>query len=169
VDASGMVLGRLASHIASVIRGKNKPHFTPHLDVGDFVVVVNAEKVLLTGKKAEIKTYSHYTGYPGGLKQEVFSSLLRRRPERIIEFAVWGMLPHTRLGKKQFKKLKVYRGEQHPHKAQNRKLWLSNPQPVECCVKANFIATASVGFSESPGRIIRAGELIRITDKNFCF
>jgi large subunit ribosomal protein L13 len=118
VDASSMVLGRLASHIAAVIRGKNKPSFTPHLDVGDFVVVVNAEKVLLTGKKADIKTYSHYTGYPGGLKQEIFSSLLRRRPERIIEFAVWGMLPHTRLGKKQFKKLKVYRGEQHPHQAQ---------------------------------------------------
>ena len=118
VDANGMVLGRLATHIASVIRGKNKPTFTPHLDVGDFVVVVNAEKVLLTGKKADIKTYSHYTGYPGGLKQEVFSSLQRRRPERIIEYAVWGMLPHTRLGKKQFKKLKVYRGEQHPHQAQ---------------------------------------------------
>ncbi len=118
VDASGMVLGRLATRIASVLRGKNKPQFTPHLDVGDFVVVVNAEKVRLTGKKAGIKMYSHHTGYPGGLKQEVFSDLQRRKPERIIEYAVWGMLPHSRLGKKQFTKLKVYRGANHPHKAQ---------------------------------------------------
>ncbi|MDZ7290655.1 MAG: 50S ribosomal protein L13 [candidate division KSB1 bacterium] len=118
VDASGLVLGRLASQIATVLRGKHKPHFTPHMDVGDFVVVINAEKVILTGKKADIKIYSHYTGYPGGLRQEVFSDLQRRRPERIVEYAVWGMLPHTRLGKKQFKKLKVYRGQQHPHAAQ---------------------------------------------------
>ncbi|MGH7596524.1 MAG: 50S ribosomal protein L13 [bacterium] len=118
VDANGMVLGRLATKIASVLRGKNKPQFTPHLDVGDFVVVVNADKVRLTGKKADIKMYSHYTGYPGGLKQEVFSNLLRRKPERIIENAVWGMLPHSRLGKKQFTKLKVYRGTNHPHQAQ---------------------------------------------------
>ncbi len=118
VDASEMVLGRLATRIASILRGKNKPQFTPHLDVGDFVVVVNAEKVRLSGKKADIKTYSHYTGYPGGLKQEVFADLLRRKPEKIIEFAVWGMLPRTRLGRKQFKKLKVYRGANHPHKAQ---------------------------------------------------
>jgi large subunit ribosomal protein L13 len=118
VDANGMVLGRLATKIASVLRGKNKSQFTPHLDVGDFVVVVNADKVRLTGKKAEIKTYSHHTGYPGGLKQEVFSDLLRRKPEKIIESAVRGMLPHSRLGQKQFKKLKVYRGANHPHKAQ---------------------------------------------------
>jgi large subunit ribosomal protein L13 len=118
VDASAMVLGRLATRIAGVLRGKNKPQFTPHLDVGDFVVVVNADKVRLTGKKAEIKTYSHHTGYPGGLKQEVFSDLLRRKPEKIIESAVRGMLPHSRLGQKQFKKLKVYRGANHPHKAQ---------------------------------------------------
>jgi large subunit ribosomal protein L13 len=118
VDASGMVLGRLATQIASVLRGKTKPQFTPHLDAGDFVIVVNAEKVILTGKKAGIKTYSHYTGYPGGLKQELFADLQRRKPERIIEYAVWGMLPHSRLGKKQFKKLKVYRGPAHPHGAQ---------------------------------------------------
>ncbi|MCG3118801.1 MAG: 50S ribosomal protein L13 [bacterium] len=118
VDASDMVLGRLATKIATVLRGKNKPQFTPHLDTGDFVVVVNAEKVRLTGKKAEIKTYSHYTGYPGGLKQDVFSTLQRRHPERIIEYAVWGMLPHSRLGKQQIKKLKVYRGAAHPHQAQ---------------------------------------------------
>lgn len=118
VDASDMVLGRLATKIATVLRGKNKPQFTPHLDTGDFVVVVNAEKVRLTGKKADIKTYSHYTGYPGGLKQDVFSTLQRRHPERIIEYAVWGMLPHSRLGKQQIKKLKVYRGAAHPHHAQ---------------------------------------------------
>lgn len=118
VDASDMVLGRLATKIATVLRGKNKSQFTPHLDTGDFVVVVNAEKVRLTGKKADIKTYSHYTGYPGGLKQDVFSTLQRRHPERIIEYAVWGMLPHSRLGKQQIKKLKVYRGAAHPHHAQ---------------------------------------------------
>ncbi len=118
VDASGLVLGRLATKIATVLRGKNKPQFTPHLDVGDFVVVVNAEKVRVSGKKADIKTYSHYTGYPGGLKQQVFSDVQRRHPERIIEYAVWGMLPHSRLGKQQFKKLKVYRGAAHPHQAQ---------------------------------------------------
>ena len=118
VDASGQVLGRLATKIATVLRGKNKPQFTPHLDVGDFVVVVNAEKVRVSGKKADIKTYSHHTGYPGGLKQQVFSDLQRRHPERIIEYAVWGMLPHSRLGKQQIKKLKVYRGTAHPHQAQ---------------------------------------------------
>jgi len=118
VDAGGQVLGRLATKIATVLRGKNKPQFTPHLDVGDFVVVVNAEKVRLTGKKADIKTYSHYTGYPGGLKQEVFSDVQRRHPERLVEWAVWGMLPHSRLGKQQIKKLKVYRGVAHPHQAQ---------------------------------------------------
>jgi large subunit ribosomal protein L13 len=118
VDASGQVLGRLATKIATVLRGKNKPQFTPHLDAGDFVVVVNAEKVRVSGKKADIKTYSHYTGYPGGLKQQVFSKVQRRHPERIIEYAVWGMLPHSRLGKQQFKKLKVYRGAAHPHQAQ---------------------------------------------------
>ncbi|MDZ7362458.1 MAG: 50S ribosomal protein L13 [candidate division KSB1 bacterium] len=118
VDASGQVLGRLATKIATVLRGKNKPQFTPHLDVGDFVVVVNAEKVRVSGKKADIKTYSHYTGYPGGLKQQVFSEVQRRHPERIIEYAVWGMLPHSRLGRQQFKKLKVYRGAAHPHQAQ---------------------------------------------------
>jgi large subunit ribosomal protein L13 len=118
VDASGQVLGRLATKIATMLRGKNKPQFTPHLDVGDFVVVVNAEKVRVSGKKADIKTYSHYTGYPGGLKQQVFSDIQRRHPERIIEYAVWGMLPHSRLGRQQFKKLKVYRGPAHPHQAQ---------------------------------------------------
>ena len=118
VDASGLVLGRLATKIATVLRGKNKPQFTPHLDGGDFVVVINAEKVRLTGKKADIKTYSHYTGYPGGLKQEVFSDVQRRHPERLVEWAVWGMLPHSRLGKQQIKKLKVYRGTAHPHQAQ---------------------------------------------------
>jgi large subunit ribosomal protein L13 len=118
VDASGKVLGRLATKIATMLRGKNKPQFTPHLDAGDFVVVVNADKVVVSGKKAGIKTYSYYSGYPGGLKQEVFADVQRRHPERIIEWAVWGMLPHSRLGRQQFKKLKVYRGAAHPHQAQ---------------------------------------------------
>ena len=128
VDANGMVVGRLATQIASILRGKTKPHFTPHLDVGDFVVIINAEKVILTGKKATIKTYSHYSGYPGGLKQETFAALQKRLPERIIENAVWGMLPHSRLGKRQFKKLKVYRGSKHPHNAQK-------PEPLNLNVK----------------------------------
>jgi large subunit ribosomal protein L13 len=127
VDASGMVVGRLATRIAGILRGKNKPHFTPHLDTGDFVIVINAEKVVLTGQKANIKTYTHYTGYPGGLKQESFAALQRRMPQRIIENAVWGMLPHSRLGKKQFKKLKVYRGPAHPHSAQKPEALRAQP------------------------------------------
>ena len=118
IDASGKVLGRLASRIAQILRGKHKPQFTPHLDTGDHVIVVNAEKVMLTGKKAGIKTYAHHTGYPGGLKEEKFADVLKQKPERIIEMAVKGMLPHNRLGRRLFTKLKVYAGSQHPHAAQ---------------------------------------------------
>ena len=118
VDASDMVLGRLATRIARVLRGKHKPSFTPHLDVGDHVIVINAAKVRLTGKKSSSKIYSHHSGYPGGLKQESFADLLQRKPERIIEIAVKGMLPHNRLGRRLFRKLKVYAGDQHPHAAQ---------------------------------------------------
>lgn len=118
IDASGLVLGRLASRVASILRGKDKPLFTPHLDVGDFVVVINAEKVRLTGKKLDDKIYYHHTGYPGGLRSITAGKLLKNKPEEVIKKAVWGMLPKGRLGRSMIKKLKVYRGEDHPHKAQ---------------------------------------------------
>ena len=119
VDAKGQTLGRLASEIANVLRGKNKPSFTPHLDTGDFVIVVNAEKIEVSGKKASQKLYRRHSGRPGGMKIEKFETLRDRIPERIIEQAVKGMLPHNSLGRQQFKKLKVYKGSQHPHDAQN--------------------------------------------------
>ena len=119
VDAEGQTLGRLASEIANVLRGKNKPSFTPHLDTGDFVIVVNAEKIEVSGKKASQKLYRRHSGRPGGMKIEKFENLRDRIPERIIEQAVKGMLPHNSLGRQQFKKLKVYKGSEHPHDAQN--------------------------------------------------
>ena len=119
VDAQNKTLGRLATEIANVLRGKNKPSFTPHLDTGDFVIVINAEKVEVSGKKASQKLYRRHSGRPGGMKVEKFESLQERIPERIIEQAVKGMLPHNSLGRQQFKKLKVYKGEEHPHTAQN--------------------------------------------------
>ena len=119
VDAEGQTLGRLASAIANVLRGKNKPSFTPHLDTGDFVIVVNAEKIEVSGKKASQKLYRRHSGRPGGMKIEKFETLKDRIPERIIEQAVKGMLPHNSLGRQQFKKLKVYKGPEHPHDAQN--------------------------------------------------
>ena len=119
VDAQNKTLGRLATEIANVLRGKNKPSFTPHLDTGDFVIVINAEKVEVSGKKASQKLYRRHSGRPGGMKVEKFESLQERIPERIIEQAVKGMLPHNSLGRQQFKKLKVYKGEEHPHAAQN--------------------------------------------------
>jgi len=119
VDAEGQTLGRLASEIANVLRGKNKPSFTPHLDTGDFVIVVNAEKIEISGKKASQKLYRRHSGRPGGMKIEKFENLRDRIPERIIEQAVKGMLPHNSLGRQQFKKLKVYKGSTHPHDAQN--------------------------------------------------
>ena len=119
VDAEGQTLGRLASEVANVLRGKNKPTFTPHLDTGDFVIVVNAEKIEVSGKKASQKLYRRHSGRPGGMKIEKFDTLRDRIPERIIEQAVKGMLPHNSLGRQQFKKLKVYKGSEHPHDAQN--------------------------------------------------
>ena len=119
VDAEGQTLGRLASEIANVLRGKNKPSFTPHLDTGDFVIVVNAEKIEVSGKKASQKLYRRHSGRPGGMKIEKFETLRDRIPERIIEQAVKGMLPHNSLGRQQFRKLKVYKGAEHPHNAQN--------------------------------------------------
>lgn len=119
IDAEGKVLGRLATQIAMILRGKNKPQYTPNSDCGDFVVVINADKVQLTGNKADHKTYYRHTGYNGGLKAESFRTAMEKHPEKVIERAVRGMLPKTTLGRKQFAKLKVYAGSEHPHAAQN--------------------------------------------------
>ena len=124
VDAEGQVLGRLATRVATVLRGKHKPTFSPHLDVGDHVVVINAEKVQLTGRKLKNKLYQWHTGYIGGLKEVNAETMLRTHPDRVIEWAVEGMLPKNRLGRAMAKKLKVYRGAEHPHDAQQ-------PQPLE--------------------------------------
>lgn len=118
IDASEQRLGRLATEIALILRGKNKATFTPHLDTGDFVVVINAEKVLVTGKKPAQKLYRRHSGRPGGMKTETFSQLQARLPERILEHAVKGMLPKNSLGRQLFTKLKVYKGPNHPHQAQ---------------------------------------------------
>lgn len=118
VDAAGQRLGRLASEIARVLRGKNKPTYTPHLDAGDFVIVINAEQVAVTGKKRSQKLYRRHSGRPGGMKTETFAQLQSRLPERIIEQAVRGMLPKNSLGRDLFTKLKVYKGPNHPHQAQ---------------------------------------------------
>ncbi len=118
VDADGRVLGRLASQVAAVLRGKHKVIFTPHLDTGDFVIVVNASKVRLTGRKLEQKVYRHFTGYPGGLREITAGKLLQTRPERAIESAVRRMLPGGPLGRRMLRKLKVYAGAEHPHAAQ---------------------------------------------------
>ncbi|MBW2058178.1 MAG: 50S ribosomal protein L13 [Deltaproteobacteria bacterium] len=124
VDASGKVLGRLASRLAMVLRGKTKPIYTPHVDTGDYVVVINAEKILLTGRKMENKVYYRHSGYPGGLKSTTARALLDTKPEKLLKKAVKGMLPKNPLGRKMFKKLKVYKGPDHPHQAQQ-------PQPLE--------------------------------------
>lgn len=124
VDARGKVLGRLATEVAMVLRGKRKPQFTPHVDTGDFVIVVNAEKVLLTGKKLKQKMYYRASGYPGGLKATAAGALLKSHPERLIQHAVRGMLPKTKLGDAVYRKLKVYAGGKHPHEAQK-------PVPLE--------------------------------------
>jgi large subunit ribosomal protein L13 len=118
VDADGQVLGRLATRVATILRGKHKSTFTPHLDVGDHVVVVNAEKIHVTGRKRTDKTYRWHSGYIGGLREVPFDKMIRSHPERVIEWAVQGMLPKNRLGRAMAKKLKVYRGSEHPHEAQ---------------------------------------------------
>ncbi len=119
VDASGKTLGRLSTVVADTLRGKRKPIYTPNIDTGDFVVVVNAEKIVVTGKKAEQKTYWRHSGYPGGIKGESYERLLARRPAEIVRKAVKGMLPHNKLGAAQLRKLKVYAGPEHPHEAQH--------------------------------------------------
>ncbi len=118
VDATGQTLGRLATRIADALRGKHKPTYTPHIDTGDFVIVVNAEKISVTGNKRTDKRYYRHSGYPGGLRSRSFEEMLERRPEEIIRLAVKGMLPRNRLARKQLTKLKVYAGPDHPHQAQ---------------------------------------------------
>lgn len=118
IDAEGEILGRLATKIANILRGKNKPEYTPHVDTGDFVVVINAEKIKVTGKKETDKIYYHHTGYPGGLKSASFNELMAKDPTLALEKAVKGMLPHNTLGDEQFQKLKIYAGSEHPHAAQ---------------------------------------------------
>jgi large subunit ribosomal protein L13 len=124
VDATGQTLGRLATQIADALRGKRKPEYTPHVDVGDFVIVVNAEKISVSGNKREEKRYYRHSGYPGGLRSRSLGEMLARRPEEVIRLAVKGMLPRTRLGRAQLRKLKVYAGPDHPHAAQQ-------PEPME--------------------------------------
>ena len=124
VDASGRTLGRLATQIADALRGKRKPTYTPHVDVGDFVVVINAEKIRVTGKKLEDKRYWRHSGYPGGIRSRTLGELLEHRPEEVIRKAVKGMLPRNRLARQQLRKLKVYAGPEHPHVAQK-------PVPME--------------------------------------
>ena len=124
LDAEGQVLGRLAVKVADILRGKNKPTFTPHLDCGDYVIVVNADKVRLTGRKETQKVYQNHSGYMGGLKEHTADHIRSHDPTRLVRDAVWGMLPKGRLGRAQFRKLKVYAGSEHPHEAQR-------PQKVE--------------------------------------
>ncbi len=123
VDADGKSLGRVAVEVASILRGKHKPEFTPHVDCGDFVVIVNADKVKLTGRKESNKIYYRHSGFPHGFKQENAASLRQRRPTALIERAIKGMLPHTRLGRQQYTKLKVYVGPEHPHIAQKPQVY----------------------------------------------
>jgi large subunit ribosomal protein L13 len=124
VDASNQILGRVASRVAHLLRGKHKPTFTPNIDGGDFVVVINADKVKVTGKRPMLKQYFHYTGYPGGATWESFRDLMKKHPEKVFTHAVKGMIPHNRLGRRMIMKLKVYSGPDHPHKAQK-------PEPVK--------------------------------------
>jgi len=124
VDAEGVTLGRLASQVARIIEGKHKPMYSPHVDCGDYVIVVNAQKIRVTGDKMTEKKYQRHSLYPGGFKEESLRDLLARRPERVIRDAVWGMIPHGRLGRRMIKKLKVYGGPEHEHGAQK-------PQPLE--------------------------------------
>ena len=119
VDAEGKHLGRLAAEIAKILRGKNKVQYTPHVDVGDFVIVVNAERVVVTGKKAEQRVYRRHSGYPGGMKETSYEQMLARKPTEILRKAIYGMMPKTRLARQQFRKLKIYAGPEHPHAAQD--------------------------------------------------
>jgi large subunit ribosomal protein L13 len=119
IDAAGQTVGRLASQVAAILRGKNKPEYTPHVDTGDFVILINAEKVVFTGKKLQNKIYRRHSGHPGGLKETSAATLLATKPERVLMQAIKGMLPHNTLGANQLTKLRVYAGSEHPHAAQN--------------------------------------------------
>jgi len=123
IDAEGKVLGRLATEIATILRGKNKVIYTPHVDTGDYVIVINADKIKLTGKKLSQKNYTYHTGYPGGLRQVPYATLMEKNPEKIIELAVKGMLPKNSLGRSMYRKLKVYRGTEHGHEAQKPEVY----------------------------------------------
>ena len=123
IDATDVVLGRLATHAATILRGKNKATFAPHMDMGDFVIIINADKVVLTGNKAAQKNAYRHSGYPGGLRATSYTELLEKNPERAVEKAIRGMLPKTSLGRDQFRKLKVYAGSEHPHAAQQPKVF----------------------------------------------
>ncbi|HVO72078.1 MAG TPA: 50S ribosomal protein L13 [Aggregatilineaceae bacterium] len=123
IDAKDQTLGRLATQIAVLLRGKHKPMFSPHMDVGDYVIVLNCDKIRVTGRKLDQKFYYRHSGYPGGLKSESLREMLRRHPERVIQTAVRGMLPKNRLGRKMIKKLKIYAGDTHPHQAQKPKVF----------------------------------------------
>ena len=118
IDAEGEILGRLATQIATILRGKNKPTYTPSMDLGDYVVVINAEKIKVTGDKLKGKIYRYHTSYPGGLKSVTLETLLKKKPEIVVKKAVQGMIPHTKLGRAMIKKLKIYKGNEHPHQAQ---------------------------------------------------
>ena len=126
VDATNIPLGRVASQVAAVLRGKNKPIYTPHVDTGDFVIVINTDKMVLTGNKLQDKKYFHHSGYPGGIKEATYKDLMEKKSDFVLEKAIKGMLPKNSLGKKMFQKLKVYKGSEHPHSAQ---------QPVELKIK----------------------------------
>jgi len=123
IDAEGKTLGRLASEAASILRGKHKPQFTPHVDTGDFVIIINAEKIAVTGNKLQDKYYYRHSGYPGGLKKTSLRDMLNTKPERVLQYAIYGMLPKNRLGRKLQSKLKIYRGAEHPHAAQKPEVW----------------------------------------------
>ncbi|AFL99041.1 MULTISPECIES: 50S ribosomal protein L13 [Desulfitobacterium] len=123
IDAAGLPLGRLATEAARILRGKHKPTFTPNVDTGDHVIIINAEKVVLTGNKLDQKMYRRHSGYPGGLKETPYRKLMQNMPERAVEHAVKGMLPHNKLGAQMYTKLKVYRDENHPHQAQQPEIW----------------------------------------------
>jgi len=123
IDAEGKTLGRLASEVASILRGKKKPIYTPHVDTGDYVIIVNADKIVVTGNKMKQKVYKRHTGYPGGLKEITLEKLLAKKPEEVLKHAIKGMLPKGRLGRQMFTKLKVYAGPEHNHQAQKPEVW----------------------------------------------
>jgi large subunit ribosomal protein L13 len=143
VDASGKTLGRLATQLADLLRGKLKPEYTPHIDTGDFVVVVNAEQVEVTGNKRQAKLYYRHSGYPGGLRSRTFADMIERRPEEVIRLAVKGMMPRNRLARKQLTKLKIYAGPDHPHAAQK-----PQPAPGEKASAAKVKAAAATGAEQ---------------------